>query len=294
MRSQLVAGVADAGQVRHRRQRGLPRDPAGDARRSCRGCCRRRRRSRTRSWGGRAPARGSRPRAAARRPRPWAGRTRRRTSALPARGSRACCVRVPWPWRVILGSDGGAPCKSPRRGLGSRRERRVGPGRLPGPRAGGAGRLPRRAGRTAAAAGRGRGAAGRRGADLGGGREDVPRLVLLVGAPRRGAARRRRRGGRPGPGLRLARAAARQRAGARRLHGRLRQPSRPAEHAPDLRARAPRLGLARRPRAVRRRPRRSCSATCCSRGPTSCCAAAGCRPRAWSPPSTCSTCVAAR
>ena len=126
----------------------------------------------------------------------------------------------------------------------------VGPGRLPGPRPGGARRLPRRAGRAAATAGSGRRAAA------------SPRPVRRSPAAR-GSGRRSAGGGtsrwrrpaddrRAGPGLRLARAAARQRARARRLHGRLGQPSGPAVDAPHLRARAPRRRVARRPGAVRR------------------------------------------
>ena len=62
-----------------------------------------------------------------------------------------------------------------------------------------------------------------------------------------------RRRARAAPGLRGARAAPRQRAGPRRLHGRLRHPARPAGHPPRVRRRAPRRRLARRPGAVRRR-----------------------------------------
>ncbi len=95
-----------------------------------------------------------------------------------------------------------------------------------------------RPGRAARPSRRRRRAAGRPGPHVGRRRQDVPRLVLLVGPPRRRRSDGVRRG-RARPGLRLARAAARQRPGPRRPDGRLRHPPRPPGHAPVLRVRAP-------------------------------------------------------
>ena len=99
---------------------------------------------------------------------------------------------------------------------------------------------------------------------------------------------------RAAPRLRRARAAARQRAGPRRLHGRLRHPARPARDAPRLRGRAPRRRLARRPGAVRRRRRRSCSATCCCRWADELLRRCGLPLTGSAPRSTSSTCAAPR
>ncbi len=126
--------------------------------------------------------------------------------------------------------------------MGQRRVPRRHPGRTR--------RVRRRAGGPARPARRRRRPAGARGADVGLRRQAVPRGVLLLGAPRREPGPGRR--GRAGARLRVAGAAARQRPGPRRLHGRLRHPPRPPGHAPALRGRARRRRLARRPRAVRR------------------------------------------
>ena len=90
-----------------------------------------------------------------------------------------------------------------------------------------------------------------RGAYGGARRQAVPGGLLPLGLPGDPARRRRRR--RAGPGVRVAGGAARQRAGPRRLHGRLRHPPRPSGDPPRLRGRAPRGRLARRSGAVRRR-----------------------------------------
>ena len=99
--------------------------------------------------------------------------------------------------------------------------------------------------------------------------------VLLLGLARG------RRGRRPGHPRRRgrARAAARRRARARRRAGRQRYPPRQPDDPPAVRRAACRRGLAGSRCAVRPRCRRSCSATCCWPGPTSCSAAAACRRR---------------
>ncbi len=110
----------------------------------------------------------------------------------------------------------------------------------------------------------------------GDGRQAVPGCVLPLGVPVGGRPDRpRRRGGAPACG-RLARAAARERARARRLHGRLRHAPRPPGHPQGVRGAAPRAGLARATPSSTAPRRRSCSATCCCRGPTRCSAPAAC------------------
>ena len=94
---ELLAGVADTGQVRHRGQRGLPGDPAGDADRLVAGAA-------AGAVGHRDEGGPVRLERADRRPelllaRLVAGREElegERALTL-RRGARACCVRVPWP-----------------------------------------------------------------------------------------------------------------------------------------------------------------------------------------------------
>ena len=125
------------------------------------------------------------------------------------------------------------------------------------------------------------GAPDRRGAYGGARRQALPRGLLPLGLPRPPS------GGR-GPGgagsrLRVAGDAARQRAGPRRLHGRLRHPPRPPGDPPaPSRPSTGRPGGAATPSSTAPLPR-SCSATSCSAGPATCCATAG-SPLTRSPP----------
>ncbi len=301
-RGQLVAGVPDAGQVGHREQRGLLRDPPGDRDRAVAGGAagavghRHERRPQRLELADRAPEHrlavvvlgreeleGEGPLARA-QPRAEARPLVEAGPGSVGRGHHARSLRgphpVPGPEVHSLVSSGGT-------GAG------VGRPGLPRPAGGHARRLPGRAGRPAGPARtRRRPAPGRR-AGRHHRRQALPRRVLLVGPPcRRPRPRpgcRGRRGDRAAAGLRGAGAAARQRAGARRLHGRLRHPPRPAGHAPGARGRAPHRRAGADAPSSTAPPGPSCSATCSSAGPTSCSAAAACRPTGSPPPTTSSS-----
>ena len=82
-RLELLAGVADAGQVAHRHHRGLARDPPGDVDGRVAGAAAGAVRHGDEGRLVGLQRRGSPATAAPHRPRPWAGRTRTRTTAHP-------------------------------------------------------------------------------------------------------------------------------------------------------------------------------------------------------------------
>ena len=236
---ELLAGVPDARQVAHRAQGRLPGDPPGDGDRRVAGRA-------AGAVGHRHERRLVRLQVADRGPQLLDAGLVLRRHELERDRPLTSADQLPDAAPVVHAHQS----REGRRRLASPHDlvgRQCVPGAAPeGPR-----RLPRRDGRTGRPARARRRRAARGGPPFGVRWQAVPGGVLLVGLPRVPAGRRGR--GRAAARVRGPGAAARQRPGPRRLHGRLGHPAGPAGDAPRVRLGAPGGRLARRPGAVRRR-----------------------------------------
>ena len=246
-----VAGVSDAGEVGHRRQRGLAGDAAGDPDRACRAWRRPRRTSPRRTSAGTARGRGSPPELLAARLVACGGKNSNENERSPLRGAagrwsagRACresmdATSYDVPRRP---GGGGPPRPATASLLGSARDQHrtcVGPAAFRervqealDAFLDGAGRPGWRRSATTRP-----GCWPRRGRRCRAASASVRRSATGDSMP--SPSSRHRRTTRAGAGLRGARATPRERPGPRRLHGRLRHPPRPPRDAPRLRRRAP-------------------------------------------------------